>query len=760
MRKNCGLLSILPVLVGLLQPAPGDSAQARSWCDSFPPGSQWNLDPLFGWMYTPECPWVFIDGKGWFYSDGPFEPNRQQWIGNVLNGWFWTDENAFPYLWSDLRQEWVLFGDLTLTTGTVQTGGNAAFLELPGATVDLYRATGNEAPALVASWTSDANGQFAFATPFPQDGGIYYFTADFGNGVRLAAVPGGEVPLSFIINELTTVATAYAYAQLFAEDGTIRAEPLALRIAAGMSGNLVDIGSGSPSAVMLNTPNADETNSLRSTRNLANLIAASVGDPEGANPGLFALTTPPGGPAPSDTLQALVNLARHPANFVDEIFSRSLVVTPYTPTLQFTPDAWTLAVKVNDTGSVGIPFGGVANTVFDDRGYAWINNNVVQGQPISATSVVVLQPDGRPSDGTNGTPLSPITGGGILGPGFGIARSPVDGTIWVGNFGWGGLNPGPTGTGTGSVSQIALDGTPLSPEDGYDGGTNRVQGIILDPDGNVWTANFGGDEIVVFIGGDPDNAVSAELKSKPFGLALGTEGTVWAATVGNEPFFPFGTTPGEVPSNVTRWRLNEDQTALERLFTTNVGKELKGLDVDFDGYAWVASGGDDTVYRLAPDGSVVGTFRSGGINAPWSIRIDDAGEVWVANFGPMSFLPGNTVYRNAGVTKLAGPDSPSGLPVGTPLSPDTGFTLPSAGAPVLINVGSENPVPLDQVGNQPAFTPLMRPVSTVPDRAGNLWVSNNWKPNFASNVLEENPGGTGLVIFIGLAAPTQPGRTQ
>ena len=49
-----------------------------------------------------------------------------------------------------------------------------------------------------------------------------------------------------------------------------------------------------------------------------------------------------------------------------------------------------------------------------------------------------------------------------------------------------------------------------------------------------------------------------------------------------------------------------------------------------DGKA-VASGGDDTVYRLDPDGDVVGAYNGGGIDAPWAVRIDDVGNVWVAN---------------------------------------------------------------------------------------------------------------------------------
>jgi hypothetical protein len=32
------------------------------------------------------------------------------------------------------------------------------------------------------------------------------------------------------------------------------------------------------------------------------------------------------------------------------------------------------------------------------------------------------------------------------------------------------------------------------------------------------------------------------------------------------------------------------------------------------------------------------------------------------------------------------------------------------------------------------------------------YISNNWKPDFNTNV-SSNPGGDGIVIFVGLAAP-------
>ena len=213
--------------------------------------------------------------------------------------------------------------------------------------------------------------------------------------------------------------------------------------------------------------------------------------------------------------------------------------------------------------------------------------------------------------------------------------------------------------------------------------------------------------------------------------------------------------PCDPPATVSHWSLDGNQ--LTMLSLTEIGNELKGLDIDSEGFVWVASGGDDTVYRLDPAGDVVGTFRGGGIDGPWDARIDDAGNVWVANFGEMTVVPPNNIYEHAALSVLAGPDSPTGLPIGTPISPRTGYTLPSAGSPVLLSDGT----PLSETGDgqQPAFTPLMRAVSAVPDRAGNVWVSNNWKPNFAADLVGD-PGGDGMVIFIGLAAPTQPGRTQ
>lgn len=59
----------------------------------------------------------------------------------------------------------------------------------------------------------------------------------------------------------------------------------------------------------------------------------------------------------------------------------------------------------------------------------------------------------------------------------------------------------------------------------------------------------------------------------------------------------------------------------------------------------------------------------------------------------------------------------------------------------------------------PSYKPLMRATATQIDMAGNVWVTNNWKPSGLNDVLA-NPGGDGIVIFVGLAAPVKPGIGQ
>jgi hypothetical protein len=640
--------------------------------------------------------------------------------------------------------------ETNLLTGTVQSGGTTKTLPLADVLVTLYEAT-EHAPLLVGTTKTDDAGKFSLDTSHTTSDSIFYATASVGGGVQLVTIIGSSLPASITINELTTVAAAFSMAQ-FTHDGVIAGNAFGLRIAAGMNDNLVSPLTGASSEVLVSSPNGDETNSLRSTRALANLLAACVQQQPCAAAMLFVLATPPDGATPGDTFQALVNIARHPANNVVGIYTQTKALEIYLPSLQRVPDAWTLAVKVNDSGSDEMLFGGPANIVFDHNGYAWVTNNVVQGTPDSARCIMVLKPNGQPADGENNTPTSPITGGGLLGTGFGIDID-TRGTVWVGNFGWGkGSDNLPSYEGNGSVSQFDALGQPISGDQGYQGGVLRAQGVVSDQDNNIWIASYDNNFVVIFPDGDPtrsfgyfENERSYTLKDEqicPFDIAIAQDGSGWVTNSGG--------LRANSKSSVCKYVI--ENGSLRQQFKVDIGHSLKGLSLDSQGNAWIASGGDDAVYLFNPAGEVLGKFDGGGISCPWSATVDGDDNVWVANFGPMTF--GND-YTHAAISKLAGTDPatrPPGLKTGDPISPQTGYTLHSAGDPVLLHNGDPLYGPDSNISS---YSPLMRQTNCVIDQAGNVWAINNWKPDFNTDFPPNtgNPGGDGIVIFVGLAKP-------
>jgi hypothetical protein len=618
-------------------------------------------------------------------------------------------------------------------SGVVQTGGTISSKPLPSVHVTLFEAN-RARPAALGEAITDASGRFTVPYKKSSSSSIFFVKADVGEGVEFVTVIGPNLPASVTINELTTVASSYSMAQFY-RTGVISGNSFGLQIAAGMSDNIVASATGESSPVLLNSPNADQTNSLRSTRSLANLLAACVNDPA-VTAGFFDLTTPPGGLRPHNSAEALANLARDPAQNVEAIFALTLLSSLYAPPLVTPPDAWTVTVKVNDSGNDNILISGPGNIAFDRRGYAWVTNNTIQGTPNSSKFNLVFKPNGQPADGGNGTPRSPLTGGGILGAGYGVTIDP-HGSVWFGNFGWGtcdGCVPSPDGNG--SVSRFTRTGMPISPPDAYQGGPVRAMGMASDADGNIWISSYGNDSVYVFIRGNPHRSVGLQQYegSQPFDVRIAADGSAW--------FVNGGGGFGEHPSSVAKLALVNG--VLEQRLLQFIGNALKAISLDSQGNAWVASQGDNMIYALRPDGTDIGHFNGGGIDGPWGVTVDGEDNVWVSNFGPLK-AGSNFTGR---LTKLWGINPPPGRNTGDPISPPTGYTVPTAGSEVLLHNGK----PLYGTNAQPSFIPMMRQTSVLIDQAGNIWSINNWKPDFDIDITE-NPGGDGIIIFVGLAPP-------
>ena len=130
--------------------------------------------------------------------------------------------------------------------------------------------------------------------------------------------------------------------------------PLGLQIAAGNVPNLVDLQTGGLGPVIQDPLNSNVTTTLATFSTLADLLAGCATRVQAdACAKLFAAATPPGGPAPADTLTAAHNIARYPWHEPQRLFAlldafyppprgERLRGAPFIPYLADAPGDWTL----------------------------------------------------------------------------------------------------------------------------------------------------------------------------------------------------------------------------------------------------------------------------------------------------------------------------------------------------------------------------------------------------------------------------------
>jgi hypothetical protein len=178
----------------------------------------------------------------------------------------------------------------------------------------------------------------------------------------------------------------------------------------------------------------------------------------------------------------------------------------------------------------------------------------------------------------------------------------------------------------------------------------------------------------------------------------------------------------------------------------------------------------------------LGEFKTN-IFSPWGITIDKEDTMYIANFSPDA----PRVTKNATADSLG--TTPAGLKskiqeieegysfdmqgvFGVTVIKDMDdssaklMTVPTGGDEVMLRNGfplygtysktvedPNDPEKTTTIYFTPkCYQPIMRLTSTSIDGAGNLWAANNWKPAAAVDVLS-NPGGDGVVIYIGVAEP-------
>lgn len=643
------------------------------------------------------------------------------------------------------------------TSASAQTGlGGQVLLAgepISNATVTLWAASAG-APAQVARTQSGADGRFSIDPLLaPGKDATLYLVAKGGtpkaatkqggnDATALMVLLGAPLPKTVTVNELTTVASAFAAAQFIAGD-SISGNPLGLRIAAGNVPNLVDPVTGRWGKVLLDPLNSTQTTTLANLDTLGSLVTAfaTVANDDWRARFLKAATLP-GGTTPKNALDAMAGIARQPWAQPKQLFALfdeaypqpkdgARRKAPFVPYLAYVPDDFALSLCFAGGGVYS-----AGRLMFDAEGNLWSGQNWMAGSQSGVNQsigggVVKLSP--------NGTPLSPpitgFTGMGIDGVGWGTAVT-LD-KVWTTSF-------------DGKILVMDFDGRPVGKESDFPFKEKLLglMGIGVAANGDVWIADGSDNQLLYFAGGrvkDGRIVKVAGLKS-PFDIVIDAQNRVWVSNSQSDTVVRF---PAEDPSKAESFR---------------AGIGVRALALDSKGNVWVASNMSlDFPPPVIPDGAsimeqfkiaaghmlevlssnpkmvtgVVNMIRPDGsqptptgftggkaVSVPWGLNIDGNDDVWIGNFW------------GRGIVLMAG-DNTKGHSAGT-----------KTGDAIHVFKGGS--------------IQMLTDVSIDP--AGNVWAANNWNDlNGAAAPDPSRPtstwgGGSGITVIYGVAAPVLPPR--
>jgi sugar lactone lactonase YvrE len=571
-----------------------------------------------------------------------------------------------------------------------------------GSTVTLYAAStsgyGTASSSILTSpVTSDANGNFSITNDYTcptniSGDSLVYIVATGGNSgagsnnaaIAMMAALGSCATLKAnaantftTINEITTVASAYALAGFMtslssvSSSGTTNAN-VALQNAFATTNNLANTSVGyalvGVSALGAVSPQAE----LKTLANALSICINSDGSTVAGHPCamLFAATTV-NSVVPTNTIQAILNIAHNPSQNVATIFNLTSGTPPFAPGLSLAPNDWTIAI-VYSGNEISTPQG----LAIDASGDVFIANSSNSIGNISASSVgniasvystsasfdaprsIALSPSApatlwvancgttcsasgnAPSvTATNAVGTTKYTGNG-LNASYALA---VDGSsnVWISNtFG-------------NSVSELNSAGTAKSGASGYTtGGLNDPITLVLDPSGNAWVANPPANSITKLnSSGAAQSGTSGYTGSGlnyPYAIAIDHSGNAWIANHGANTVVVLNTA-GVAQSGTTGY--------------TGAGiNSPNAITLDGNGNAWITNA-NSSVSELTASGVAVSgtTGYTAALQHPNGIAVDGSGNVWISSCG--STCTGGAA-NSGSVVELVG----AAVPVVTPLS--------------------------------------------------------------------------------------------
>jgi hypothetical protein len=297
--------------------------------------------------------------------------------------------------------------------------------------------------------------------------------------------------------------------------------------------------------------------------------------------------------------------------------------TPFSPYMSGPPTDWTMPVIYNNVISQPITTAGTItsgpyNLVFDETGDAWIGDR--------KNGVVEIGPQGGVTTFSNAS-----KGFGMV---KGVAVSPLDGTIWVSDFGKNVLDVmDTTGTILATITKDLTSDGPVSTVFSLNSisGDNymayevdeTVPGIVAFDSGNYTASNP-----VSHYTGNSSSPQDYSGVSKPGWIYVDSTGVVWIPST-NTVY------AGEMTVSSKSGTVKYGPTNMNMGATYTTVPEQLGMAADGLENVWAAAtvpGVGTGLFELT-GGTPSATALGGGLNTPYKTFIDGNNDVWVANGG-------------------------------------------------------------------------------------------------------------------------------
>jgi streptogramin lyase len=524
----------------------------------------------------------------------------------------------------------------------------AGKLPIVGAAVQLYAAgtTGNGSAGiatLTSALTTDANGAFTVPAGYPCPAAasqLYVIvrggqvgTAATNAAITLATAIGTCNQLTassqFMVNEVTTAATAWGLSQFLSAGGNVGTSSTnaqGLTNAVATVANLANLATGTSPGASFPKTGASPAAKINSAANLLNICTTATSS-AGCAP-LFSATTPSGGTAPTNTLDAALALVRSPGSNVATLYTQSTASSAFTPALTSAPADWTMFINytgggMNSPSGVGI----------DATGNVWVASYFSAVSEFSPTGTTLF-PSG-------------ITSGGLFHS-YGLAVD-AQNNVWV-------PDEDSTATGVnntlGSVTVLNSAGQLLSGPTGFiDGGIQYPVALAVDTNATTWVINFRNNSLTLLSSsGKPLSGPNGYASPKlvfPVAIAIDANHNGWLAN----------------SEDVTVTKVSPDGSQITSYACCN---GPAGIAIDQRGFVWVANYMGDSISQLAGDGTVVSNGYSDNKASIWhpqGLAIDGSGHVWITNYlgssitelaGSATSSPGQILSPTAGYAKDAG----------------------------------------------------------------------------------------------------------